>query len=123
MKKQKFTIMTLSVPKINPVTKFKISNTASFYTDNLDICAPKILIQMKTLNLYRFKIIIILEDEKLLSKKSFLEYGSDKFYPQQQLSIRYLTQKDFFNLDALNFLFQDEKDKSFEYIFIFDTQN
>lgn len=123
MKKQKFTIMTLSVPKINSITNFKISNTSSFYTDNFQIDPHNFLIQMKTLNLYSFKLIFILEDEKLLSEKSFEAYGSEKYYPQQQLSIRYLSQKEFFNLDTLDYLFDDEKDKSFEYIFIFDTQN
>lgn len=58
-----------------------------------------------------------------LQGKRFEVYSSPEYYPKQQLYIKHFTQKEFFNLDTLEFIFEDEKDKSFEHIFIFDTQN
>lgn len=69
MKKQKFTIMTLTVPKVNPVSNFRISNTSSFYTDKPEIYVQNFLIQMLKLNLYRFKIIYIWDDKNLFTGK------------------------------------------------------
>ena len=113
MKKQKYTIMTVSVPKIKSVSKFKFSNTSSFYTDNFQIDADLFLIQMSKLNLYRFKVIIIYEDEKLIPDNNFETYSNSSYYPQQVLYILYLSQKEFFNLDILDCLFENEINKSF----------
>lgn len=117
------TIMTMSVPIYRAKSQFKIANASTFYTNDLIIDPKLFLFHMSRLKLHSFKVYCILEDENTLPlKKSHIFYDR-KEDPNEILSITYLSFEDFFKIDTVNYLFDDNKEKSFEYIFIFNTQN
>ena len=118
-----FTVMTMSVPKLNSAG-FKIANASTFYTNDLKFDLNQFLTNMYRLNLNKFQVFCILTDENILpSTKSQNYYNDSNIEIKQILSITYISSNDFFKLDTINFLFHENKEKSFEYIFVFNTQD
>nr|YP_025889.1 DNA-dependent RNA polymerase [Moniliophthora perniciosa]AAQ74287.1 DNA-dependent RNA polymerase [Moniliophthora perniciosa] len=71
------------------------------------------------LKLKRFRIFFITKIEHINKKEIFIAPS----FPDQEILLHFLSRDNFFNLSFFEFIFEKEKQYSFEYIFVFDDMS
>ena len=119
----KYIIMTMNVPKpININEMFKTTVASIFYTENAFIDVDRILIRMNLLNLDKMKVIIIFKNESQIpDKRTYFARSPTLNY--EEIHLLYFKYKEFFTLDNMEYLFEDNKKDALLYTFIFESDN
>ena len=119
----KYIIMTMNVPQpINNNEMFKTTVASIFYTENAFIDVDRILIRMNLLNLDKMKVIIIFKNESQIpDKRTYFARSPTLNY--EEIHLLYFKYKEFFTLDNMEYLFEDNKKDALLYTFIFESDN
>lgn len=113
-----FTILTMSVPNvINNKTGFKSSITSSVTTDKFSVGSDKILERMEFLNFKKFKVFLITEG---VTSPMLYEFFHPENYILSKYSVLLINRNLFFTLECFEHLIDENKEDSFENIFVFD---
>lgn len=123
---KKFTFLTLSVPTPNQnKSGFKSAIACSFSENNFSyINLDKFFINMHNLNLKKFILITVINSVKN-PDSHYEQMGIKKFSNDNNCKITqlFITSRRFFSLSTFDYLFEENKEKSYEYIFMFEDTN